>query len=245
MDSGAKLWRVFGIPVHIDASWYVIALFLTGSLATGYFPRQHPGLFFLAYWAMGLAAALLLFGCVLLHELGHSVVARGYGIPVNRVTLFIFGGVAQLGHEAKRPWVELQVSLAGPLVSVLLAGGCILGWVVADGHWPQATVLKALLRYLASINTGIVLFNLLPGFPLDGGRVLRSLLWAITGSLRRATRIASFVGVALGVGLIVLGAYEIATRGFWSGGLWSVLLGGYLQNAAWLSYRMSAMTGGE
>ena len=232
--------RVAGIPLVVHRSWYIIAGLITWSLATGYFPLRYAGYPAPTYWIMGLTAALLLFGCVLLHELGHSIVARWYGIPVYRVTLFIFGGVAQIGREAHRPGVELQVALAGPLVSVLLAAACLLG----SAHLPAgrlfADLALPILRYLAAINIGIIVFNLLPGFPLDGGRVLRAVLWLFTGSLRRATRIASFFGMTLGIGLIVLGAWEMAVRGLWAGGFWWVILGSYLQSVAFATYRQSS-----
>ena len=234
-----RTWRIAGIPIHVHRSWYIIATLITWSLATGTFPLRYPGQPVLMYWVMGLAAALLLFGCVLLHELGHSLVARWYGIPVYQVTLFIFGGVAQIGREAHRPGVELQVALAGPFVSVLLAAACLLGSAHLAAGGLFADVALPILRYLAAINIGIIAFNLLPGFPLDGGRVLRAVLWLFTGSVRRAKRIASFFGMMLGIGLIVLGAWEMAVRGLWTGGFWWVILGSYLQSVAYATYRQS------
>ena len=231
--------RVAGIPLVIHRSWYVIAGLITWSLATSTFPLRYPGQPAIVYWAMGLAAALLLFTCVVLHELGHSFVARWYGIPVHQVTLFIFGGVASIGREAHRPGVELQVALAGPLVSVLLAAACVFGSAHLPAGRPFAGVTLPVLRYLAVINIGIIAFNLLPGFPLDGGRVLRAVLWLFTGSLRRATRIASFFGITLGIGLMILGAWEMAVRGIWAGGFWWVILGSYLQSVAHATYRSS------
>lgn len=231
----AQAGVLFGIPIRIDPSWFVIAAFLAWSLATGYFPSQVAGLSPVGYGAMGLAASLLLFGCVLLHELGHSLAAKRYRIPVSRVTLFIFGGVAQIGAEARRPAVELAIALAGPLVSVVLAFGCWLaaGWIPLESS--LQLVVRVILRYLAMINGGILLFNLLPGFPLDGGRVVRAAVWAWTGSLRRATRVASLLGLMLGTLLLALGLWVIL-RGSWVGGLWYVLLGFFLREAARSSY---------
>lgn len=228
-----------GIPIQIHRSWYVVAGLIAWSLATGSFPLRYPGQPSAVYWALGLTAALLLFTCVLLHELGHSFVARWHGIPVHRVTLFLFGGLAQIGREAHRPWVELQVALAGPAVSVLLAGACLVGLGQLPPAAGMADAARVVLHYLAMINIAIVAFNLLPGFPLDGGRVLRALLWLLTGNLPKATRIASGVGVALGIGLIILGAWEMSARGVWAG-LWWVILGGYLQSVAHMTYRSSS-----
>ena len=231
-------WSVFGIPIHIDASWFLIVAFVAWSLSNGHFPAQYPGLGAAVYWMMGGTAALLLFACVLLHELGHSLIAKRYGIPVARVTLFIFGGVAQIGGDPARPFVELKVALAGPLVSALIAATCFIvaGWIPVLS--PLHLVAVAILRYLALINTALILFNLLPGFPLDGGRILRAVLWAWSGSFRKATRIASAVGSVLGVGLLALGVWEVL-KGLWAGGMWYVMLGFFLRDAALSSYRQA------
>ncbi len=227
--------RLFGIPLTIDRSWYAVALFLTWSLATSYFPWQVPGLAPAAYWAMGAAASVLLFVCVLLHELGHALVARLHGIPVAGITLFIFGGVARLAGESHRPSVELKVTLAGPLVSGALALGC--RWLAA--HLPTATLpglmAAGVAQYLVMINIAVLIFNLLPGFPLDGGRLLHAVLWAILHDGRRATRIASAFGIAFGYALAALGFWSL-WKGRWSTGIWYVLLGMFLRNAARASF---------
>ena len=232
-------WQLLGIPIHIEASWFLVVAFIAWSLARGYFPSTYAGLPTGLYWAMGVLAALLLYLCVLLHELGHSVVARHHGIPVRCVTLFMFGGVAQIARDARRPAIELQVALAGPLVSALIAGACF----AASGHLPARQPLEvagaAVVRYLAVINTGLIVFNMLPGFPLDGGRVLRAALWAWTGSLRRATRIASTLGLLLGLGLLALGGWAL-TQGAWSAGMWYILLGMFLRRMARASYDQAA-----
>ncbi len=232
MTSRREPWTLLGIPIHLDAGWFVIVALMSWSLARSYFPGASPGFPHVVYWGMGVTAALLLFACILLHELGHSLVARSYGIPVACVTLFIFGGVAQITESPKRPSVELQVALAGPLVSVLIAVVCFWG----SAHMPLQNVLAVILHYLGVINIGLALFNLLPGFPLDGGRVLRATLWALTGSLQRATRVASFIGAGFGLGLLALGVW-VMSRGGWVGGLWYVFLGWFLRNAALASYR--------
>ena len=233
------LVRVFGIPIHIDRSWFVIVLLVTWTLSSGYFPSRYPGLPGMNYWVMGGVAALLLFVCVLLHELGHSLVAKGYGIPVARVTLFIFGGVAQMASEPQRPRVELMIALAGPLVSVVIAIACFYLATTMTVETVGQVVAFAIVKYLAMINTVILVFNLLPGFPLDGGRVLRAALWAWTGSLRRATRMASLVGAGFGIALMALGVWAIV-RGSWIGGMWYILLGFFLRNAAHASYQRAS-----
>ncbi len=232
-----RVWRILGIPLHIHNSWYFTALLITWSLATSYYPFRLPGYPVVFYWILGAVAAVLLFVCVLLHELGHSIVARWFGIPVHQVTLFIFGGVAQIGQEAKRPLVELLVALAGPLVSFGLAAFFVYAIGIVPRHSPVADITQALLNYLFSVNAGILLFNLLPGFPLDGGRVLRAILWALTRNVVRATMIASAVGVALGLGLILLGAWTIFVQRNWSSGIWSILLGAYLHSTAHAIFR--------
>ena len=242
MSRKFELGAIFGIPIQVDASWFAILALMTWTLATGYFPSALLGVSTHTYWLMGLTAAVLLFACVLLHELGHSLVAKAYGIPVRRVTLFVFGGVAQIASEPKRPWVELTVALAGPLVSVVLAAAC--WWVsrVWSPHADAQLIGLAIVRYLWIVNAGIILFNLLPGFPLDGGRVMRALLWAWTKDLTKATRIASICGSAMGIALVVLGGLS-ALEGRWINGVWSVLLGFYLRNAARASYADVAVRG--
>ena len=207
---GRALVRLFGIPLAIDRSWFVVAAFLTWSLATEHFPWRSAGLPTAVYWAMGAAAAVLLFICVLLHELGHALVAKFHGIPVAGITLFFFGGVAQLAGESKRPLVELSVTLAGPLISGVLAGACFWLSRALPAQTPLELVAAAIVSYLAMINTAILVFNLLPGFPLDGGRILRAVLWALTGNWPMATRITSTLGSWLGLGLLALAVWAIS-----------------------------------
>jgi len=230
--------RVFGFPLQIDRSWYFVVLLMTWTLGTQVFPGQYPGLSVSAYWIMGLIAAVMLFVCVLLHELGHSFAARAYGIPVTRVTLFFFGGVAQIAREANRPSVEFVIALAGPLVSVLLAGLCYRVAAVMQVESESALMVFAIVQYLAVINSAILIFNLLPGFPLDGGRILRSLIWGVTGRLSTATRIVCALGSGLGWILIGLGVLRFAT-GSMIGGFWYAMLGAFLRNAAVASARIA------
>lgn len=224
-----QLCRVLGIPILLDPSWFVILALVTWTLATSYFPFRVPGAPPAAHGMMGLCAAVLLFACVLLHEFGHAAAAKACGIPVSRVTLFIFGGVAHIAQDPRRPLVELLVAVAGPLVSVAVAALCFWGSGTAPAASSPTTL--ALLRYLAVVNTAILAFNLLPGFPLDGGRLLRAALWAWMGDLGRATRIAAALGSGLGIGLMMLGALSLL-RGHWINGIWYGLLGIFLRRAA-------------
>ena len=231
MSRRFPIGRYAGIPVLVDASWFVMLGVISWTLATGYFPSEAQGLRPQQYWLLGIVAAVLLFVCVLLHELGHALLAKLSGLGVDRIVLFIFGGVAQIAQEARRPVTELAIALAGPLVSVAIGFACryvalmwhpqtlpdILGWL--------------LLRYLFYVNIGLVLFNLLPGLPLDGGRVVGALLWAMTGDVVKATRIAGWLGGLLGLGLWGLGLWSIV-RGEWMQGMWDVLLGTFLRQAA-------------
>ncbi len=218
--------RVAGIPIIIDPSWFIIAVLLAWSLGRGHFPSVLPGWPGWAHLALGAAAAVALFGCVLLHELGHALVARLHGLPVDSITLFIFGGVAHIAGESHRPGAELRIALAGPAVSGALAAGC--GWLAPRAGSAAAT---ALLDDLGWINLAVLVFNLLPGFPLDGGRVLRAALWAGLRSYARATRIAGAFGIALGFALMAFGVYALL-KGAWTSGVWYLLLGSFLRDAA-------------
>ncbi|MBA2486105.1 MAG: site-2 protease family protein [Nitrospira sp.] len=236
-----QIGRMFGIPIHVHASWLFVFFFVTWSLATGYLPDMLPGLSQPRYWGMGGVAALLLFASVLLHELGHSLVARRYRIPIGQITLFIFGGVAQMRKEPPHPRAEFFIAIAGPIVSFLLAAGCmglvaLLEWLPAGTSVQGLTVLGALL---GTVNAQLGLFNLLPGFPLDGGRALRAGLWAWSKDYYRATSQAALVGLLFGIGFGLFGAFLLvgALSGTLSGALassggWIVLLGAFLFAAA-------------
>lgn len=230
------LGRILGIPLGLDYSWFLIFALVTWSLAGSYFPEQYPGWSTGLYWAIGLATSLLFFASVLLHELGHSVIALRNGIPVRSITLFIFGGVAQIGREPGSPGVEFRVAIAGPIVSFVLAGlfGA-LGWLGAS-----FAPLAALATYLAYINGSLGLFNLIPGFPLDGGRVFRAILWRITHSFRRATEIAGAAGNLFAWLFIFWGAWQMIGGNF-AGGLWIAFIGWFLQNAATASVQQMTL----
>lgn len=245
-----KIGHVFGIPIHVHASWLLVFFFVTWSLATGYLPDVLPGQSEPRYWGMGGVAALLLFVSVLLHELGHSLVALRYRIPITQITLFIFGGVAQMRKEPPHPLAEFLIAIAGPAVSFILAGLCLgavtlLEWIpsVAPMHG-----LVALGTLLGMVNTQLGLFNLLPGFPLDGGRALRAGLWAWSKDYYRATSQAALVGLLFGVSfglfgalLLVGGLSGTTSSSLASSGGWIVLLGAFLFSAARGSRKQAAI----
>jgi Zn-dependent protease len=232
---GIKLFTIFGFEVRIDASWLLLAVLVILSLAMGYFPVKYTDLSKSAYVLMGVVGALGLFASIVVHELCHSLVARWYGTPMKGITLFIFGGVAQMGEESRTPKAEFVMAIAGPMASFVLAGVFYVLYSGAQGA-EASTATTGILGYLAWINFILALFNLLPAFPLDGGRVLRSALWAWKKNMRWATRIASRIGGGFGVGLIVLGVISLLT-GNLVGGLWWALIGMFLRSVAGSSYR--------
>jgi Zn-dependent protease/CBS domain-containing protein len=244
-----KIGRALGIPIHLHASWFAVFFFVTWSLATGYLPETLPGLSIPRYWGMGGIAALLLFLSVLLHELGHSYVALRYQIPIRQITLFIFGGMAHMGKEPPSPRAEFLIAMAGPLVSLILGAGCLGGAMAVESLFAQsgAQGLAVLGSLLGMVNVQLGLFNLIPGFPLDGGRVLRAGLWARNKDFNRATSQAALVGIGFGVTLGLIGTILMA--GAWSGvleqsiatnGVWLIFIGAFLFSAALASKRQTA-----
>ena len=224
---GISLGRVLGIPIVLDYSWFLIFALIAWTLASGYFPSEFKNWPTVEYWLVGIATAIVFFLSVVLHELGHSVVARHYGIPVSRIKLFVFGGVSQIETEPPSAGVEFLMAVTGPLVSFALAG-IFAGLGVVSA--PLAP-LQALAKYLAYINGALGLFNLVPGFPLDGGRVFRAIVWGTTNNLRRATVIAGIVGRFIGFLLILFGVYQVFTGNFVNG-LWIGFIGWFLESAA-------------
>ncbi|MGH7322801.1 MAG: site-2 protease family protein [Candidatus Rokuibacteriota bacterium] len=228
MEGKVQVLTLGGVPIYVHASWLLVYALITWSLAVGYFPQALPDLPPLAYWANGLLAALLLFVSVLLHELSHALVARAHGLRVNGITLHVFGGVSQLEDEPPTPRAEFLIAIVGPLTSFAIATllwGTTAAGLVPVG-WPRATV-----GYLTLVNVSVGVFNLIPGFPLDGGRLLRAALWKWQGALGRATRIASRVGVGFAVALMAFGVVQILTGAVVSG-FWMILLGLFLRSAA-------------
>ncbi len=245
-----RIGRALGIPIHVHASWFVVFFFVTWSLATGYLPETLPGLSAPRYWGMGGVAALLLFLSVLLHELGHSYVALRYQIPIKQITLFIFGGMAHMGKEPPSPRAEFLIAIAGPIVSLILGAGCLGGAMALDSLFARSGFqgLVVLGGLLGMVNVQLGLFNLIPGFPLDGGRVLRAGLWAWNKDFNRATGQAALLGIGFGVALGLIGA--ILMVGAWSGALgqsiatnggWLIFIGAFLFSAALASRRQAAM----
>ena len=231
MDSSVRLGKIWGIPIGINYSWLIVFVLFAILIANRY-GDAYPWWPEAQRWGVALATAFLFFGSVLAHELSHSLVAVRKGIPVHGITLFIFGGVSQLAHEAQRPFTEFLVAIVGPLTSLLI--GAALGglWYFTRG---VSDPLSAVCMTLFAINVSLGIFNMLPGFPLDGGRVLRSVIWGLTGSYWRATQIATRLGQLVGGLLVGAGIAWFFLVDFQ--GLWMAVIGGFLLMAATASYR--------
>ena len=232
------LFKLLGFEVRIDLSWLVLGFLITWSLAKGIFPYHYKDLAEATYWWMGIAGAIGLFGSIVFHELSHSLVARRFGLPMKGITLFIFGGVAEMDDEPPSAKAEFFMAIAGPLSSILL--GLILYAVFTRGMIEVPVPVYGVVEYLAVINLVLAAFNLLPAYPLDGGRVLRSILWRWKKDLRWATRIASQVGSAFGIALIFFGAVNVLIGNI-IGGIWQVMIGMFLRGAAQSSYQQVTM----
>ena len=225
-----EIFKLLGFPIRVDLSWLVIVLLVTYSLAQGFFPVNHPGLPVSAYWAMAFVAAVGLFLSILFHELAHSVVGRHYRMKIDGITLFIFGGVAEMRDEAESPRIEFLMSIVGPLASGFL--GLLFFYLQ---HWIDVAngnrALQLIFYYLGFMNFMLAAFNIIPAFPLDGGRVFRSLLWAIKKNYDWATRVASKIGWGFGWLMVGYGVFTLA-RGRTFGGLWYIMIGFFLQQAS-------------
>ncbi len=222
-----RIARIAGIPISLDYSWFLIFFLLTWSLGASYFPMQYPGWASWEYWAIGALAAILLFISVLLHELGHAAAARHYRIPVREITLFIFGGVAQIQGEPKSARSEFWIAVAGPVVSLAL-GALFSTLALVATAIPQ---LLAIFRYVGYLNLMLFLFNLVPGFPLDGGRVLRAIIWGASHDTHKATLIAANVGRFFAYLFIFIGLAMILGGNIYDG-LWMAFIGWFLESAA-------------
>jgi Zn-dependent protease/CBS domain-containing protein len=232
MQASVKLGRIWGIPIGLHSSWFLIFGLVTWSMAQGFYPNEFPSLPARAYWILGGLTSLLFFASVLLHELGHAYSAIRNNIPVNSITLFMFGGVAQIARQPESPGAEFVIAIAGPLTSLALAGLFGALWL-ADR---SMAMLAAPSLWLARINFALAAFNMIPGFPLDGGRILRAIVWAITGSYHRATQVASFTGQLAAFGFIGVGVFTIFGGNFFNG-IWLAFIGWFMQNAAAAAYQ--------
>jgi len=231
LEGRLEVVEVWGIPIRVHFSWLLVFGLVTWSLAAGYFPGEYPGWAARTYWAVGAITALIFFASILVHELGHSWVALRNGIPIRSITLFVFGGVAQIAREPGAPGVELRIAIAGPVTSFVLAGLFAGAWQLVR----DVPILAAPAIWLARINFMVAAFNLIPGFPLDGGRLLRALVWRWTGSFRRASEAASFIGQLVAFGFIGWGILTVL-GGNVIGGMWIAFIGWFLQNAAAASH---------
>ena len=228
MVQGAlPLFRLAGIAVRLHYTWFLAFFLIAWSLPRAVFPGGYPGWSEANYWVAGSAAALLLFASVLFHEFAHSFVALARGLKVDSITLFVFGGAAALTSEPRRPSDEFLIAVVGPVSSLLLA----VVFFILSGLIPLDVPARALAIYLALANGGLAVFNLLPGFPLDGGRVFRSIVWALTGSMKKGTTIATIVGQVFAFGLIALGIYLVFNGGLLFG-IWNIFIGWFLNGAA-------------
>ena len=242
MEAQIKLGRIFGVEIGLHYSWLIIALLIAFSLA-GHFGAAHPDWGRGVIWSMAITTALLFFAAIVAHELSHALVARRRGLPVRSITLFALGGVAQLEKEPEDAKTEFLVSIVGPIASAAIGFICLmLAWALGWTMMPEATTpLMAMLVWLGYINIGLAIFNLLPGFPMDGGRVLRALIWWYTGSAQRATRAASVTGQVFGFAFIIFGIYRFFGGAGFSG-LWMAFIGWFLFNAAKAVYAQQELT---
>jgi len=226
--TGFRIARILGIPIYLDASWLLIFGWITYQLSKIVLPQMHSKWTPNQYWSVGVLTSLLFFASVLFHELAHSMVALYYKIPVHSITLFIFGGIARIGKEPSKPIQEFNIAVAGPLASFFLAG--LFGAMVL--LFPSDQRIGALGKILGGSNFILALFNLAPGFPLDGGRIFRAIVWGITKDFSRATLIAGSSGRVVAYALMGIGGYEVFYKNDWFSGLWLGVIGLYLLNAA-------------
>jgi Zn-dependent protease len=233
---GIKIVRVLGIPIYLHPSWFIIFALITLSLATQ-FSNQHPQWSPAQHWSLGILTSVLFFVSVLLHELAHSVVALRYKIPVVSITLFVFGGLARIGREPSSAKQELNIAVAGPIASFLISGF----FFTLTRVFPQSLMMGSLAGWLAQINFALAAFNLVPGFPLDGGRILRAAVWGATGDFTRATRVASRSGQFIAYVMIVGGLTISLRGGGFLNGLWLAFIGWFLLTAAQSSYAQVAI----
>jgi Zn-dependent protease/predicted transcriptional regulator len=242
--TGIRIGRIFGIPVYLHASWYIAFALITFMFSAAV-KTQHAGWNPAQYWLLGILISLIYFGSIVFHELSHSLVARHYKIPVDSITLFVFGGLSRISREAESALQEFNIAIAGPLSSFFLGGVFLLIYVLSPSGGPLQTVS----RWMSVLNFILGAFNLIPGFPMDGGRVLRSIVWGATRNFEKASRIASRSGQLIAYFMIVLGIWAVVQQntpvgrflGGWFGGLWLVFIGWFLLSAAQETYTQVAV----
>jgi Zn-dependent protease/CBS domain-containing protein len=233
------IFKLFGFEVAVDLTWLILGVLVTWSLAVGLFPARYPNLSQAVYWSMGILGTIGLLFSIVVHELSHSLVARRFGMAIKGITLFIFGGVAEMHDEPVSARAEFLVAIVGPITSVLLAAMFYGLAFLAEAIGVPVTV-SGVLSYLATINVILAAFNIVPAFPLDGGRVLRAVLWGWKGNYLRATRIASNFGAAFGLLLILLAVFSVVSGNFIVG-MWYFLIGLFVRSAAQASYQQTLM----
>lgn len=231
---GIRLFRAFGIAVHLDYSWFIFFVLVVTTFGHFYFPKIIPQLTRVAYWELGIAGAILLFFSVLFHEMSHAVASNILGFPIRKITLFIFGGVAHMRAEPDNPRTEFIVAAAGPLSTLVLY--LIFSVLAALAASAGLDAVYSLMYVTARLNGMLALFNLVPGFPLDGGRLLRSIFWWKTNNLKRATNFAARLGEGFAYFIMAAGAVFLFS-GDWISALWNILIGVFLKNAAEQSYQ--------
>ena len=236
MDSSLKIGELWGIPLTVHLTWFLVFGLLIWSLAGGFFPQESPGLPVGVVIAMSVVTSVLFFGSVLLHELGHAWVALRNQVPVKEITLFIFGGIAQIEEEPPSAGAGFYITSAGPAVSLILSGVFGLVWLL-DRTVPY---LDAPTSWLMRVNFLLAAFNLIPGYPLDGGRLLRALVWKLTGDKYKATKVATASGQLVAFGFIGFGVLSLF-QGNYFDGLWLAFIGWFLQNAASASQAQSTL----
>jgi Zn-dependent protease len=238
MHDAWQIGRLFGIPLRVHISWLIVFGLISWSLAAGYFPAQLPDLPVWSYWLKAVIAAVMFFVSIVVHELGHSLVARHHGIGIASITLFVFGGVSQMKEEPREARQELQIAIVGPIISLVLAALFgVLSMLAAPGGPP--TTVQAVLTYLAAVNLLVAVFNMVPAFPLDGGRVLRAILWLRSGDLMRATSRAARIGRLLALALIAVGVVRLLGGDFF--GLWLALIGWFIMQAGSASLAQASL----
>jgi Zn-dependent protease/CBS domain-containing protein len=233
-----SIGKILGIPIYLDYSWFLILALLTWMLAQNYFPLEFKNWTKFSYWTVGFITSIFFFLSILLHEFGHSIIAIKYKIKVKRITLFLFGGIAEISNEPSKSSADFWIAVAGPITSFILAAVFYLSAKV----FVHNQYIAASFQYLAFINFILAIFNLIPGFPLDGGRILRAIVWAVTKNFKRATTIAANAGRIFGLLFIMLGVFQIFQNNIFNG-LWIVFIGWFLEIAAMSQIKRQALNG--